>query len=324
MAQAFSDGLEEFASHDICKGISVSSCSSRVSHLMFADDCFIFMDHNVDHAWCLKWILDVYCAQAGQKINFNKSELFISPNMKYQEVSYLKRIFGVKCVDRPGVYLGANMDFPMQKGSFFSKILERVGAKLSLWKAPLLAFPSRLILVKHVLLSIPNYLLSVFRAPTYFLNKVKTAASCFLWHGENEKGIVWRRWEVCCLPKAKGELGLRDLGCLNQALLAKLAWRLLKNPNFLLSKVLVGKYCQRVGLLDADSSSLASWGWRGILWGKELLCKGLKWRVGNGKRISVFRDEWIPKIANPIKGSPLSCGLPDFKVLHLFDMNCRV
>ncbi|XP_058192210.1 uncharacterized protein LOC131309618 [Rhododendron vialii] len=257
VAQAFSDGLEEFASHDICRGISVSSCSPRVSHLMFADDCYIFMEHNVDHAWCLKWILDVYCDQAGQKINFNKSELVTSPYMKSQEVAYLKHIFGVKCVDRPGVYLGANMDFSIQKGSLFSKILERIAAKLT---------------------------------PAYFLNKVKSVVSRFLWHGESGKGIVWRRWEVCCLPKAKGGLGLRDLGCLNQALLAKLAWRLLKNPNSLLSKVLVG----------------------------------LKWRIGNGKRISVFRDEWIPKMVNPLKGSPLSGGLPDFKVSDLFDSSCGV
>lgn len=152
-------------------------------------------------------------SKRGTKINFHKSELFTSPNMSSQEVSNLKCIFGVKCVERPRVYLGANMDFSMRKSSIFGRILERVGSKLALWKAPLLAFPSRLILVKHVLLTIPNYLLSVFRVPVYFLNKVKSVVSRFLW--------CWRRWEVCCLPKAKGGLGLRDLGCLNQALLAK-------------------------------------------------------------------------------------------------------
>lgn len=126
---------------------------------MFADDCYIFMD--VEHAWCLKWILDVYCKQAGQKINFHKSELFTSPNMSSQEVSNLKCIFGVKCVERPGVYLGANMEFSMRKNSIFGRILQRVGSKLASWKAPLLTFPSRLILVKHVLLTIPNYLRSI-------------------------------------------------------------------------------------------------------------------------------------------------------------------
>lgn len=89
-----------------------------------------------------KMVLDVYCCQAGQKINFNKSELFVSPNMHSDEVLNLKRIFGVKCVDKPGIYLGANMDFSLRKGSLFSKVLDRVGAKLSSWKAPLLSFSS--------------------------------------------------------------------------------------------------------------------------------------------------------------------------------------
>lgn len=36
VAQAFSDGLEEFAANNVCRGISVSSCSPHISHLLFA------------------------------------------------------------------------------------------------------------------------------------------------------------------------------------------------------------------------------------------------------------------------------------------------
>lgn len=45
--------------------------------------------------------------------------------------------------------------------------------------------------------------------------------------------------------------------------------------------------------------------------------------MGNGRSIRVFHDEWIPKIATPLKGSPLSVGLPTFKVSDLFDAQCR-
>lgn len=62
--------------------------------------------------------------------------------MKSQQMHDLKCIFGVRLVERPGLYLGANLDFSSRKGSLFSRILDRVGSKLSLWKAPLLAFLS--------------------------------------------------------------------------------------------------------------------------------------------------------------------------------------
>lgn len=102
VAQAFSDGLQEFASANVCRGISVSSRSPCISHLLFADDCFIFMEYLKEHAWCLKWVLDIYCQQAGQRINFNKSELFVSPNMSVEDRNTLSSIFGVKEVEKTG------------------------------------------------------------------------------------------------------------------------------------------------------------------------------------------------------------------------------
>lgn len=88
------------------------------------------------------------------------------------------------------------MDFTMTKGSIFARSLHKIKSKLSLWKAPLLSFASRLILVKH------NH----------------SIALRFLWFGEKGKGLVWKNWAACCLPKSKEGLGIKDFGCLNQAI----------------------------------------------------------------------------------------------------------
>ncbi|KAI8570261.1 hypothetical protein RHMOL_Rhmol01G0020400 [Rhododendron molle] len=36
--------------------------------------------------------------------------------------------------------------------------------------------------------------------------------------------------------------------------------------------------------------------------GKDLLIKGLKWRIGTGNRIRVLKDQRIPKVCKPLLG----------------------
>lgn len=45
-----------------------------------------------------------------------------------------------------------------------------------------------------------------------------------------------------CTPKRNGGAGFYSLGNVNLALLTKLAWRLVLDPNALVSKVLFAKY----------------------------------------------------------------------------------
>lgn len=68
-----------------------------------------------------------------------------------------------------------------------------------------------------------------------------------------------------------GGLGFRDFQNYNLALLAKIGWRLLHNPNCLLGRVLFGKYCEENNILIAKEASAMSHGWRSILLGRDLL-----------------------------------------------------
>lgn len=94
-------------------------------------------------------------------------------------------------------------------------------------------------------------------------------------------------------PKAIGGLGLRDFQLFNVALLAKIGWRLLQNPECLLAKVLFGKYCPDKDILHATGSSAMSHGWRSILLGRDLLVQNLGWAVGNVESINVWDDPWL-------------------------------
>ncbi|RVX07273.1 putative ribonuclease H protein [Vitis vinifera] len=67
----------------------------------------------------------------------------------------------------------------------------------------------------------------------------------FLWGGGNgEKKAHLVNWEVVCVDKEKGGLGLRKLARLNKALLGKWIWRFACAKEELWKKVLEAKYGQ--------------------------------------------------------------------------------
>lgn len=95
------------------------------------------------------------------------------------------------------------------------------------------------------------------------------------------------------LPRNAGGLGFREIEQFNDALLAKLAWRILKTPDSLLAQTLLGKYCHSTPFLASHAPSNSSHGWRGILAGREVLLKGLGWVVGSGNSINIWSEPWL-------------------------------
>jgi hypothetical protein len=59
----------------ICRGAPV------VSHLLFADDCFLFCRSSIAETTQMMKILKTYEEASGQEINLTKSEVFFSRNL---------------------------------------------------------------------------------------------------------------------------------------------------------------------------------------------------------------------------------------------------
>lgn len=62
-------------------GAKVCRRAPIVSHLLFADDCFLFFKATEQETLKMKKILATYEATLGQMINFNESEIFFSRNV---------------------------------------------------------------------------------------------------------------------------------------------------------------------------------------------------------------------------------------------------
>ena len=80
-----------------------------------------------------------------------------------------------------------------------------------------------------------------------------------------------------CKPKDLGGLGLYFTKARNLALLAKLNWRVMEDPDSLWAKTLIAKYCpndimdERLGTHRSGSSN-----WKGLKKGHEVFGKGLR------------------------------------------------
>uniref|UniRef100_A0A0D3AYA9 RNase H type-1 domain-containing protein n=1 Tax=Brassica oleracea var. oleracea TaxID=109376 RepID=A0A0D3AYA9_BRAOL len=78
--------------------------------------------------------------------------------------------------------------------------------------------------------------------------------------------------------KKQGGLGFKDIATFNDALLAKLSWRILENPSCLLARCLLEKYCKEEHFLSIRASKSSSYGWKGkrAFTPEETLLKAIK------------------------------------------------
>lgn len=86
---------------------------------------------------------------------------------------------------------------------------------------------------------------------------------------------------------------MRDVEAFNDALLAKLGWRILTKPQSLMARVLCGRYCPSSSFLETSPTTAASHGWRSILKGRDLLLPNLSKAIGNGQNTNVWNEPWL-------------------------------
>lgn len=126
----------------------------------------------------------------------------------------------------------------------------------------------------------------------------------------------WVSWEHLCRPKMECGLGFQSLSPFNQVMIAKQAWRILKSSNPFMVGVLKSKYFWGKTLLETYANSTASYVWRSICWGLELVKKRVQFCIGNGTSVLAFTDPWIPR---PFSFKPITLMAKEFHSWYVFD-----
>lgn len=93
--EGFSNLLDRAEEERKINGCKIAPTAPVVSHLLFADDSFLFFKETVNEAICIKGILENYAEMSGQEVNYQKSEVMYSSNVRRDKQLQLSTVLGV-------------------------------------------------------------------------------------------------------------------------------------------------------------------------------------------------------------------------------------
>ncbi|KAH9671011.1 putative reverse transcriptase/RNA-dependent DNA polymerase [Citrus sinensis] len=219
-------------------------------------------------------------------------------------ITAIKNIFQLNVVSRHEKYLGLPSMVGRKKSGFFNDIKLRASSKIAGWQHKFFSCGGKEVLIKAVAQAVPAYAMSVIKIPMSICIDIQQAIVRFWWNSNMEKkGIHWAKWERLSQAKRRGGLGFRDFASFNQALVAKQSWRIIRFLESLVAKVLQARYFKDNQFLTAKFGSKPSFIWRSILWGRQVIHKGIRWRIGNGQQVQIYKGNWIPR---PTSFKPVS------------------
>lgn len=125
-------------------------------------------------------VLQSYERMSRQLVSPNKSSIYFSSSFSLTKKEEAMRIYDFTEGAWPCIYLGVALHVKRLRLRMFDPFLAKVQKKLAGWKSKLLSFGGKIMLLKHVLNSMPIHLLSRMNLPKGVLKGLKTIFSNFL------------------------------------------------------------------------------------------------------------------------------------------------
>jgi len=130
-AEGLSALIRDAERRGVIKGVRICTRAPTISHLLFADDCFLFFGACDQEALEMKNILTSYEAASGQSINLQKSEMYCSRNTPMDYQGRITTILGVKQVLGTSNYLGLPSMIGRSKKVTFKFVKDRIWNRIN-------------------------------------------------------------------------------------------------------------------------------------------------------------------------------------------------
>uniref|UniRef100_A0A803NV61 Reverse transcriptase domain-containing protein n=1 Tax=Cannabis sativa TaxID=3483 RepID=A0A803NV61_CANSA len=238
-------------------GFKVCPRSPPISHLMYADDTFLFCAAKVDEINVVQECLKKYCDWSGQMLNASKSAIVYSKNTCPEVKALINNILGFRPLSDNDKFLGNPISFSKSITRDFIFVVDKVKSRLEGWRSKLLSQAGRTTLIQSVVASITVYAMSTFLLPQRICDELDKVVRKFWWVGA--------RVDPSC--------GDERLWC----------------------RIFRAKYCKHdesfwsVNLPDAASKVA-----RGILASRDFIRGESCWLVANGRNTDIWHSPWIP------------------------------
>ena len=275
--------------------VRASRSGPSFSHVFFVDDIMLFAKANTKNCNAIMEVLNNFCNLAGQKVNYCKSRIFFSPNVTARRKRTMCRRLGILATNNLGRYLGFPIIHKGRVGNAFNFVLDKVQSKLAGWKSRLLSKVGRLVLAKSAVAPIAEYYMQCHNLPAKVCDSIDKMIRDFIWGSTEERRRMHMvRWSIVTLPKELGGLGLYSMKYRNEAILAKLCWRLAHEGGKPWANMLLAKYLYPNRMTEEGRKLHCSRIWAACKKGGPIYVKGLRWTVRNGDSVNMWMDFWLP------------------------------
>jgi hypothetical protein len=252
--------------------------------LQYANDALLFSSHNLDAIRNLKCMLMLFECVSGIKINFHKSE-FVPMNLGEDQIHEIAHILNCHVGNLPLQYLEVPLHFEKLRREDLQPVVDKMLKRAADWRGKLLAYSSRLTLIRACLASIPIYLLSFIKFPKWAIKLLESQMSHCLWNNnEDAHKYHLAGWKHVTMKKEYGRLGVPDLRELNLCLLGSWITRYICDKDKIWKQLVDFKYKAESPNILCCKDSGASNFWQGVMWATKAVRLGYRWNVGDGKK----------------------------------------
>lgn len=285
-------GLTAMMNHAVQSGKLTPPCAGNVkaSHLIFADDLLIFADAKRTDAEAIKEILSHFEMISGLALNPNKSQIFCNK----EDARDVCDILGVQRANFPVRYLGLPLFAGRIKRSMCLPLLDKMKARLDLWKSRMLSMAGRLELVISTLAAYNIFWAAAIPIPVSVTDEADKICRDFLWGDCAErKKLHTVAWDIICKPKKEGGLGVRKAREWVEAGIATKLWNVVAKKDSLWVKWIHARYLLQQNVWSFIPDANCSWMWKTVVSHAVRLRHHVSYNLGNGEKFRFWLDPWF-------------------------------